>query len=94
MVGAYAPVKGLNWGVIIQQDKHEAYISVFRMQKQAGALIVISIVAATLLALSIARGLTRPIVRITEAAKHIAARDFPRGHSKHKRRTAGSRHDL
>ncbi len=76
MVGAYAPVKGLNWGVIIQQDKHEAYVSVYRMQEQALVLILISIGAATLLALSIARGLTLPIVRITEAAKRIAAKDF------------------
>jgi len=76
IVGAYAPVKALNWGVIIQQDKSEAYISVYRMQRQAAILILLSIGAATLLALSIARGLTRPIVRITEAAKRIAEKDF------------------
>lgn len=76
IVGAYAPVKGLNWGIIIQQDKSEAYVSVYRMQQQAAVLILLSIGAAMLLALSIAKGLTQPIVRITEAAKHIAAKDF------------------
>lgn len=76
MVGAYSPVKGINWGVIIQQEKNEAYVSVYRMQKQAFVLILISVGAATLLALFIARGLTRPIVKITEAAKRIAAKDF------------------
>jgi NtrC-family two-component system sensor histidine kinase KinB len=76
IVGAYAPVKGLHWGVIIQQDESEAYISVHRMQRQAAILILLSIGAATLLALFVARGLTRPIVRITEAAKRIAQKDF------------------
>ncbi|MBN1822774.1 MAG: HAMP domain-containing protein [Endomicrobiales bacterium] len=76
IVGAYAPVQGLSWGVVIQQDKSEAYVSVSKMQKQALILILISIAAASFLALSIARGLTRPIVRITEAARHIANRDF------------------
>jgi NtrC-family two-component system sensor histidine kinase KinB len=76
IVGAYAPVKGLGWGVIIQQDKDEAYISVHRMQNQAAMLIVIAVLAAALLAYFIARGLTRPIVTITKAARRIAAKDF------------------
>lgn len=76
IVGAYAPVKGLNWGVIIQQDKDEAYVSVKRMQRQAGMLILISIAAAAFTALILARGLTRPIVKLTEAAKLVAGKDF------------------
>ena len=76
IVGAYAPVKGLMWGVIIQQDKDEAYISVRRMQHQSAALIFVALASAAVIAFFIARGLTRPIVKITEAARHIAARDF------------------
>ncbi|MHB9154506.1 MAG: ATP-binding protein [Endomicrobiales bacterium] len=76
IVGAYAPVKGLKWGVIIQQDKAEAYFSVYRMQKQAAALILISIAAAGFLALFIARSLTRPLVKLTAAAKRVAEKDF------------------
>lgn len=76
IVGAYAPVQGLNWGVIIQQDKDEAYLSVHRMQQQAGALILVSIAAAALIALLLARGLTRPLATFTRAAKQVAAKDF------------------
>jgi PAS domain-containing protein len=35
IVGAYAPVEDLGWGIIIQQDKQEVYVSVYRMQQQA-----------------------------------------------------------
>jgi PAS domain S-box-containing protein len=76
IVGAYAPVKGLNWGIIIQQDKDEAYVSVNTMQSQATVLILISLLVTAGLVVFIARGLTKPLVRLTEAAKHVAAKNF------------------
>lgn len=76
IVGAYAPVKGIGWGIIIQQDKDEAYVSVIRMQRQAAVLILISLAVASILAFFIARGLTRPIIKLTEAARRIANKDF------------------
>lgn len=77
IVGAYAPIKGLSWGIIIQQDKAEAYTAVYRMRKQAAVLIItISIGSALLLAPFIARWLTKPIVQITEAARHISRKEF------------------
>jgi signal transduction histidine kinase len=76
IVGAYSPIKALNWGVIIQQDKQEAYFSVYEMQKQAVILIIISLLAAAGLAYVIARGLTRPLLKLNIAAKSIAQRDF------------------
>ncbi|OGS18620.1 MAG: hypothetical protein A2219_02125 [Elusimicrobia bacterium RIFOXYA2_FULL_50_26] len=76
IVGAYAPVKALSWGIIVQQDKKEAYMSVYQMRRQATILIVASILAACTLAVIIAGGLTRPLMRLTQAARHIADRDF------------------
>ena len=76
VVGAYAPVKRLGWGVIIQQDKNEAYISVYKMRNQAILLILISIIAASLFAFFTARDLTKPIMTLTKAAKEIAGNDF------------------
>jgi NtrC-family two-component system sensor histidine kinase KinB len=76
IVGAYAPVKGLRWGVIIQQDKDEAYVSVNRMRRQAFLLILIAVFAAAALAYAVARSLTRPIEILTDAARHIANKDF------------------
>jgi HAMP domain-containing protein len=76
IVGAYAPVKGLKWFIIIQQNKSEAYVSVYRMKQQAAVLIIISIGVAIILAVIIARGLTLPMEQLTEAAKHIVNKDF------------------
>ncbi|MGA2090413.1 MAG: ATP-binding protein [Endomicrobiales bacterium] len=76
IVGAYAPVKRLHWGLIIQQDKQEAYISVRRMQEQAGLLIVLSVGIACLLAVFIARSLAKPITALTTAASQVARKDF------------------
>lgn len=76
IVGAYAPVSRLSWGLIIQQDKHEAFISVTRMQQQAGALVILSILAAILAAVFFARGLTKPITALMTAASQVAKKDF------------------
>lgn len=76
VVGAYAPVKRLGWGVIIQQDKDEAYVSVYKMRDQAVLLILISVLAAALIAFFSARTFVRPIMALTGAAKKIAGKDF------------------
>ncbi|MCB4791817.1 MAG: HAMP domain-containing protein [Elusimicrobia bacterium] len=76
VVGAYAPIEGLKWAVIIQQDKDEAYISVKRMQKQAVFLILISLVIASALVFFIARDFTKPLVSLTKAAQFIAEKNF------------------
>lgn len=76
IVGAYAPIKGIKWGAIIQQDKDEAYFSVKEMQRQATMLIIISLGLAMGLVYFIARDLTRPLVKLTRAARHIAQKDF------------------
>ncbi|MBN1622497.1 MAG: HAMP domain-containing protein [Endomicrobiales bacterium] len=76
IVGAYAPVKGLKWGIIIQQDKDEAYVSVKIMQRQAIVLILISLALAMFLVFFIARDLTKPLVTLTNAARRIANKDF------------------
>lgn len=76
IVGAYAPVKSLGWAAVIQQDKDEAYISVYKMRNQAALLIFIALLAAMGFAVFTAKGLIRPIITLTEAAKGIAKKDF------------------
>ena len=75
-VGAFTSVKETGWGVVVQQDKDEAYISVERMKKDTLYLTLISVLAAAILAFFIARGLTLPILRLSEAARKISKRDF------------------
>jgi len=76
MVGAYAPVKRLGWGMIVQQAKDDAYISAIKMKQNAILWIIVSIFGAALVGLLTARGLSRPILNLIVGAEKIAEGDF------------------
>ncbi|MFH1283055.1 MAG: ATP-binding protein [bacterium] len=76
LVGAYAPVTNLKWGVITEQNKSEAFLSVYKMRKQAVLFTVLSILLASLIAFMLARNLTQPISNLIQAAKRVANSDF------------------
>jgi PAS domain S-box-containing protein len=76
VIGAYAPVAALNWGVIIQQDKEEAYLSVARMRKNAIILLVAVVIVASILGYILTHNLTNPILKLTTAARTIAQGSF------------------
>lgn len=75
-IGAYCPVKNLNWGVIIEQAKKEAYAPVFQMQKQARIWVLISALVAASVAFLLARNLSGPIIVLLRAAERVAQGDF------------------
>ncbi len=76
MVGAYAPVKRLGWGMIVQQSKDDAYISAIKMKQNAILWIIVSIFGAALVGLITARGLSRPILKLIVGAGKVAEGDF------------------
>lgn len=76
MVGAYAPVKRLGWGMIVQQAKDDAYISATKMKQNAILWIIVSIFGAALVGLLTARGLSRPILNLIVGAGKVAQGDF------------------
>jgi PAS domain S-box-containing protein len=76
VIGAYAPVAALNWGVIVQQDKDEAYLSVTRMRKNALILLVTFVVLASVMSYLLTRNLTSPILKLTSDARTIAKGNF------------------
>jgi len=76
MVGAYAPVKRLGWGMIVQQAKDDAYISAIKMKQNAILWIIVSIFGAALVGLLTARGLSQPIVKLIVSAEKVAEGDF------------------
>jgi len=76
MVGAYAPVKRLGWGMIVQQAKDDAYISAIKMKQNAIVWIIVSIFGAALVGLLTARGLSQPILKLILGAEKVAAGDF------------------
>ncbi|MBN2407668.1 MAG: Cache 3/Cache 2 fusion domain-containing protein [Elusimicrobia bacterium] len=76
VVGAYAPVAALDWGVIIQQDKNEAYYSVRRMRKNAYILLVVVLILASVTGYFMTQNLTGPIIKLTGVARNIASGSF------------------
>ncbi|MFH1258825.1 MAG: ATP-binding protein [Elusimicrobiota bacterium] len=84
LVAAYAPVKTLKWGVVIQQPKEEAYATAIRMRHDAKiwsqkmlffalGIIFFSIILASAIAFYLASNLTRPILELTRVAQGVAA---------------------
>ena len=76
VVGAYAPVEALNWGVIVEQDKDEAYLSARLMQKNAFILLIVMVIVSSLIGYLLTRTLTSPILKLTGAARSIAGGNF------------------
>jgi len=75
-IGAFAPVGSLGWGVVIQQSREEAYVSVERMRGNAIKWILISILVAVLGGFLMVRTLSKPIMRIVNAAKEVSRGNF------------------
>ena len=76
LVGAYAWAESLNWGVIMQQSKGEAYSSITRMKVNAIFWIVLSIVGSVLIAFYLAKSLSRPILELIAGAERLGEGDF------------------
>ncbi|MFC2061108.1 ATP-binding protein [Elusimicrobiota bacterium] len=78
MMGAYAPVESMGWGIVTQQPYKYAYYSAIEMKKHAYRWIVIVAIAAVLIAYFLARGLYHPIQKLINGARAVSAGDFNR----------------
>lgn len=76
MVGAYAPVPALGWGVIIEQEKAEAFVTEILSRKEAIKIGSIVILIAIFIAFFMARGLSRPILKLIDGAERVSGGDF------------------
>jgi len=76
VVGAYAWAESLNWGVIMQQSKEEAYSSITRMKVNAVFWIVLSILGSVFIAFYLAKSLSRPILDLIAGAERLGEGDF------------------
>ncbi|MBN2407038.1 MAG: HAMP domain-containing protein [Elusimicrobia bacterium] len=76
MVGSYAPVESMGWGIVTEQPYEHAYVSVIRMKKDAYRWIAILMVIALMAAYALARGLSGPILKLIRGASAVAGGDF------------------
>ncbi len=76
MLGTYSPVTNLNWAVIVQKPRDEAYSSVFEMQRTARLLALFAVILSIGVGIIAARRITNPLEVLTESSHAIARGDF------------------
>jgi len=76
MVGSYAPISTMGWGVIVQQSFKEAYASLFLMRKSAILLILSVVFLSFLITMVFTGAITKPIIALINASRKIAEGDF------------------
>lgn len=73
---AFAPIKSLNWGLIIEQSLDEALASSKVMKAQSWIIIVISIIAAMIISFFLSKFMSRPMKMLIEQTGRLAKGDF------------------
>ena len=76
MLGTYSPVTNLEWAVIAQKPRDEAYSSVYEMQRTARKLAIFAVCLSIGIGIIAARRITNPLEVLTESSHAIARGDF------------------
>jgi HD-GYP domain-containing protein (c-di-GMP phosphodiesterase class II) len=76
MLGTYSPVTNLEWAVIVQKPRDEAYSSVYEMQRSERILAMFAIGLSIGVGVIAARRITNPLEVLTESSHAIARGDF------------------
>ena len=76
MLGTYSPVTALDWAVVVQKPRHEAYRGIYEMQHTARLLALLAVLVSMGLSIFAARRITNPLEVLTESSRAIARGDF------------------
>jgi HD-GYP domain-containing protein (c-di-GMP phosphodiesterase class II) len=76
MLGTYSPVTALNWAVVVQKPRREAYRGVYEMQRTARLLALLAVFLSIGVSIFAARRITNPLEVLTESSRAIARGDF------------------
>src|SRR5215475_8377006 len=76
MLGTYSPVSNLDWAVIVQKPRQEAYRGVYEMQRTGRILATIEIALSIAISVFAARRITNPLEVLTLSSRAIARGDF------------------
>jgi putative nucleotidyltransferase with HDIG domain len=76
MLGTYSPVTVLDWAVVVQKPRDEAYSSVYAMQRTARLLAIFAVVLSIGVGIIAARRITNPLEILNESSHAIARGDF------------------
>lgn len=76
MLGTYSPVTNLDWAVIVQKPRTEAYRGVYEMQRTARLLALLAVLLSIGISIFAARRITNPLEVLTDYSRAIARGDF------------------
>ncbi len=76
MLGTYSPVQSLNWAVVVQKPRRDAYRGVYEMQRTARLLASLAVLLSIGVSIFAARRITNPLSVLTESSRAIAKGDF------------------
>ena len=76
MLGTYSPVVNLEWAVVVQKPRDEAYRGVYEMQRTARLLAIMAVLLSIGISIFAARRITNPLEVLTDSSRAIARGDF------------------
>jgi putative nucleotidyltransferase with HDIG domain len=76
MLGTYSPVLNLEWAVVVQKPREEAYRAVYEMLSSARSWALIAVLLSVLISIIAARMITNPLQVLTDSSRAIAQGDF------------------
>ena len=76
MLGTYSTVTSLNWAVVVQKPRAEAYRAVLEMQRTARLLALALVLASIGVSIFAARRITNPLQVLTQSSRALARGDF------------------
>jgi HD-GYP domain-containing protein (c-di-GMP phosphodiesterase class II) len=76
MLGTYSPVSALDWAVVVQKPREEAYRSIYEMQRTGRLLAWLAVFLSVGLSIFSARKITSPLQVLAESSRAIARGDF------------------
>ncbi len=76
MLGTYSPVTSLDWAVVVQKPRDEAYRGIYEMQRTGRLLAWLAVFASVGLSIFSARRITSPLQVLAQSSQAIARGDF------------------
>jgi len=76
MLGTYSPVTALDWAVVVQKPRREAYRGVYEMQRTARLLAIMAVLLSIGVSTFAARRITNPLEVLTNSSRALARGDF------------------
>jgi HD-GYP domain-containing protein (c-di-GMP phosphodiesterase class II) len=76
MLGTYSPVTSLDWAVVVQKPRQEAYRGVYEMQRTARLLALLAVLLSIGVSIFAARRITNPLQILTQSSRALARGDF------------------